>query len=198
MDTLQVIANVTQVLSLFVSIASFILQWRIPTQVGSTRSATAKLVLTETPGTVGADQKALSQKRFFRTVGFVALAFFLGGLSWRFVTENYKPVQIVLDPGAGQIDTKQTGEPQDFTISLAEGEAVFGHADRFQNIRGCVAFVITGPGSYTFTLEYGVYYKWRSVSSEVAEVLLYQQINVLFERDDCSVIKIQREQAQPA
>jgi uncharacterized membrane protein YsdA (DUF1294 family)/cold shock CspA family protein len=62
-----------------------------------------------------------------------------------------------------------------YTILLQAGEVVVGYADTFQTLHQRVAFLIVGPGEFTFSLTNGLWYQWTNTSANVQERLLQEQ-----------------------
>jgi uncharacterized membrane protein YsdA (DUF1294 family)/cold shock CspA family protein len=62
-----------------------------------------------------------------------------------------------------------------YTILLQAGEVVVGYADTFQTFHQRVAFLIIGPGEFTFSLANGLWYQWTNTNASVQERLLQEQ-----------------------
>jgi hypothetical protein len=92
------------------------------------------------------------------------------------------------------IEQRQTQNDSVVTYSqeLAPGEIVIGHARRFQGHSSCVAFLISGPGVFQFSVESGIYYKYNNVPREFEEPLLQRQARVLADKYDCSPVQFVR------
>jgi hypothetical protein len=92
------------------------------------------------------------------------------------------------------IEQRQTQNNSVVTYSqeLAPGEIVIGHARRFQGHSSCVAFLISGPGLFQFSVESGIYYKYNNVPREFEEALLQKQARVLADKYDCSPVQFVR------
>ncbi len=93
-----------------------------------------------------------------------------------------------------QVDYQQTGGGArvTYTLSLGEGEVLVGHADKFQGVSGCVAFLIIGPGNFEFWIESGIWYKWINTTPELNETLLQQQKDILVNTYNCVPVQVKR------
>ncbi|MBI4739132.1 hypothetical protein HY772_06255 [Candidatus Woesearchaeota archaeon] len=82
------------------------------------------------------------------------------------------------------------GVKKTYFIRLESKEALTGHADKFQtdkfqNQRGCIAYIIIGPGDFQFTIESGIWYKWINVTNQWHDALLQEQIDILVNKYSC-------------
>jgi hypothetical protein len=95
-----------------------------------------------------------------------------------------------------QVDYQQTGGGVrvTYSVNLGEREIITGHADKFQGVTGCVAFLIMGPGKFNFWVESGIWYKWENTTSSLSETLLQEQVDILVNKYNCnrSNVKIVR------
>lgn len=97
------------------------------------------------------------------------------------------PLPLVLQ----QISSTETGNNirKTYEVSLYENEVIVGYGNKFENNYDCIAFIITGPGTYKFWLESGVWSKWTNVSVENQGQLLQKQVDTLSNYCDVANIK---------
>lgn len=99
---------------------------------------------------------------------------------------------------APQVPTKQKtvvtqgGITETYTMNLENNEILVGHADRFKDIYGCVAYLVVGPGNFEFSLTSGLWDLWSNVPPEQYETLLVEQGNVLTNQYNCIPVKYVR------
>jgi len=89
-----------------------------------------------------------------------------------------------------QVTSTETGNNirKTYEVSLYENEVIVGYGNKFENNYDCIAFIITGPGTYKFWLESGVWSKWTNVSTDDQGQLLQKQVDTL--SNYCDVAKI--------
>jgi len=80
------------------------------------------------------------------------------------------PVQKVLSGNRGSVD---------YTQELARAEVIVGHAFRFQRQSGGAVFLMTGPGTFEFSINSGLWYKHTNTTPAVNEALLQGQIDTM-------------------
>jgi hypothetical protein len=80
------------------------------------------------------------------------------------------PVQKVLSGNRGSVN---------YTQELARAEVIVGHAFRFQRQSGAAVFLMTGPGTFTFSINSGLWYKHTNTTPAVNEALLQGQIDTM-------------------
>ncbi len=105
-------------------------------------------------------------------------------------TATPRPPTATPAPSPGKVDYDQTGDGIWKTynnLSLNKGETLVGHAYSFENVSGsCIAYMIVGPGTFTFSIESGIWYKWIDTTPQVNEDLLQQRIDSLIKNYDCT------------
>jgi hypothetical protein len=83
-----------------------------------------------------------------------------------------------------------------YDISLGDGEIIAGQGYGFQQqTGGCVAYIIKGPGQFTFSVTDGAWLYYKNVTSvEQIELLLQNQIDSLVQYEPCTpaTVKILR------
>jgi hypothetical protein len=80
------------------------------------------------------------------------------------------PVQKVLSGNRGSVD---------YTQELARAEVIVGHAFRFQRQSGGAVFLMTGPGTFEFSINSGLWYKHTNTTPALNEALLQGQIDTM-------------------
>ncbi len=100
-----------------------------------------------------------------------------------------------------KVDTQLTGGgiTQSYTVDLANGEILVGHAGNISFARGiypqdydAVAYLIVGPGRFKFEVFSGLWDKWVNSSSGLYKQLLQEQYNVPVVRDSHSPSRVQK------
>ncbi|MBM4466271.1 MAG: hypothetical protein FJ014_12075 [Chloroflexi bacterium] len=96
-------------------------------------------------------------------------------------SESYAPVLVTEQ-------TVPSGETQVFQVTLGNDEIIVGAGYRFnQDIEGCAAFLITGPGQFTFVVGDGKWMRYMNVpSAGQAEALLQGQMDLLVNYYSCA------------
>ena len=59
---------------------------------------------------------------------------------------------------------------------LAKGEVIVGHASRFKST-GDAVFLMTGPGTFDFSINSGIWYKYTNTTTRLNEALLQGSID---------------------
>ncbi len=74
-----------------------------------------------------------------------------------------------------------------YNLTLGSGEIIVGQSYGFnQNTGGCSAFLIKGPGQFTFKVTDGAWLQYRNTSSEQADSLLQGQIDIAINQYQCT------------
>lgn len=93
--------------------------------------------------------------------------------------------------GSEKIGTQTTDDnSENDPMTLEVGEIFVGHADKFLNFEGCVAFLVVGPGEFNFSVESGLWDKWRNVTPDLYDILLKEQSDTLVNKYSCTPVKI--------
>ena len=71
------------------------------------------------------------------------------------------------------------GRSVGYTQELARGEAIVGHAFRFNRVSHGAVFLFTGPGTFEYSISSGLWYKHTNTTASLNEALLQGQIDIM-------------------